>query len=281
MCWSWSCLKSQITVKDANPPKKMVEPEYIPPDLKSNVVLYRVSGMWPPLKRSYLYPLLSIAILLIIGIGYPFSQLMNIVFIDSIDIITDQCLISSTVVAGTVKGVNIYLQQSKLRKIFQLHKEMSEKWARGTDVREHFKTIAKNNVRILNLFIWMYMAGGTGVALQTIFSTPEKRLYASTYYVPFEFGKNPAVYFSVIVFQVICSFFYCFWNAIEDTYPVILILILCGHLDTLQTQLANLGVKEDAADTGIGRDRLSRKYYTELGNCVSYYQSCLRLVIPV
>lgn len=257
----------------------MAEPEYIPPDLKLNVALYRLSGMWPPLKRSYLYPILSFAILLIIGIGAPFSQLMNIFFVDSVDTAMDQCLISSTVVAGTIKGVNVYLQQSKLRKIFQLHKEMLGKWAKGTDVHEQFEKIAKNNVKVVKFFIWMYMAGGTGVALQTIFSTTEKRLYASTYFVPYEFGKNPAVYFPVIVFQVISSFGYCVWNAIEDTYPVILILMLCGHLDTLQMQLINLGIKDNALDLKIGRGPLNQKYYAELRNCVFYYESCLRLVI--
>lgn len=251
----------------------MVEPEYIPPDLKSNVALYRFYGMWPPLMKSYFYPLLTTIVLLIVGIRFPITQLVNIFLVDSVDEIINQCLIASVTVAGTVKGVNVYLQQSKLRKLFQLHREMLVIWAKGTDVQ--FETIAKNNVRILDLFIWMYIAGGIGIVLQAIFSTPGERIYESACLLPRQFGENLVVYYLVIGFQLSCVFFYCVANAIEDTYPVILNLMLCGHFDTLQKQLVNIGVEKVAPTIGY-HCRLNQKYYIQLGNCIYYYQSCLR-----
>lgn len=247
--------------------------EYIPPDLKSNVTLCRIFGMWPPFKKSHLYSLLSIIVLVIIGVGFPLSQLINIPLLSSVDKIMDQFLISCTAIAGTFKGINIYLQQMKIRELFQLHKKMLANHAKDHKERSKFLEIAKDNVTILKLFICMYLCGGTGVTLQTIFSSRENKLYLSTYLLPYEFAKSALVYYPVNVYQVLCTFCLCVWNAIADTYPIIMILMLCGHLDTLQAQLENLGIRREKY--------LNHKDYVELRNCVLYYQACLRSVMAI
>lgn len=254
--------------------------EYIPQDLKPHIICFRISGMWPPVLTSHSYNLLSILCIIFIGIGFPFTELMNIFFVDSVSKIIDHCLISSTVVSGTVKGVNLYVQQSKLRKIFRLHKDMMARYANGAAEKEKFQNITKHNLEIHNFFLYSYLTGSAGVALQVLLSNPESRLFASTYLLPYAFASQPLVYLTVIFYQNFCSFLFSIYNAVLDTYPVILILILCGHMDILQNRLMSLKAhkpkKTGKQDTKM--IDLDKEYYDELKECILYYESCLRCV---
>lgn len=257
----------------------MAEIEYIPPDLKTNIFYFRITGMWAPLKRSYLYHLLSIFILVVIGIGCPLTQIINVIFVDSLANFMDQLLVSVTVVAATVKGVNFYMQQKKVRRIFALHKRMLDRIDIGFNDSDDIKLqkIIRFNVLICKFFLYIYWCGLTAVGFQTIFSSPEKRLWPSTYFLPFESAKVPTVYMAGLIYQGFSEFWFCIWNAIEDTYPIIMVLMLCNHMEKLQNRLCRLGTIKLSRSIGNKNKRDSNKeFYVMLKDCSIYYEDCLR-----
>lgn len=258
---------------------KMAESDYIPPDLKTNMFYFRLSGMWPPLKTSYLYHLLTIFILAVIEIGSPLTQLINVIFVGSLADFMDQLLVSTTMVASTVKGVNFYMQQRKLRQVFQLHKRMLDRpdigFNDGDDVA--LQKVVRFNVFICKFFLCMYGCGITTVTLQVIFSSPEKRLWPSTYFLPFEFGKDPTIYLAGLIFQGFSEFWFCVWNAVEDTYPIIMILMLCNHMEKLQNRLCRLGrMKVKSSIRNELKLDSNAEFYYSLKDCSIYYEDCLR-----
>lgn len=252
-----------------------VEPEYVPHDLVPSIFVSRVSGMWPPIEKSYLYYLFALIVLCGIGIGCPLTQVMNVLFVDSITDVMDQCLISITMIASTWKGINLFVQCGRIREIFQLHREMLQQ--ANKQEKEKMLVVAKYNVRIFYFFVAMYMCGWTGVCMQTIFSNPEKRLWPSTYFLPFEFAKNGSVYIGVLLYQGISEVLFCLWNAMQDTYPIILILMLWEHVEQLQQRVLMLGSEETKVQNGNKTRPLSHsEHYRQLKECCIYYEKCLR-----
>lgn len=252
-----------------------VETEYIPPDLKPIILVSRISGMWPPMKKSCPYYLLTLIVFICIGIGCPFTQVMNVMFVDSVTDVMDQCLISITMIASTWKGVNLLMHHGKIREIFNLHREMLSYTNKKENGR--FQLLVMNNVRLFYFFVGMYMCGWTGVCCQTIFSTPEKRLWPSTFFMPFDFAKIPAVYLGVLFYQGLSEVLFCVWNAMQDTYPIIMVLMLCEHVDQLQQRVMSLGIKKKKMQNGRESRLVSEvEYYEELKKCCVYYEKCTR-----
>lgn len=251
-----------------------VEPEYIPPDLKPIVDFSRVSGMWPPIKRPNYYYLLSLIVFIGIGIGCPLTQVLNMLFVDSITDVMDQCLISITMFASAWKGVNLFIQHRKIREIFELHRDMLRHTSKAENDR--FSALAATNVRLYYFFIAIYMCGWTGVCCQTIFSSPEKRLWPSTYFLPLDVAKLPSVYLGVLFYQGLSEVLFCIWNALQDTYPIIMILMLCEHIDQLQERLKLLGIEQKKVQGKKSVLITDAEHYGQLKDCCIYYESCLR-----
>lgn len=254
---------------------EFIENEYIPPDLAPTITAAAISGMWPPLRRKGFYYILSFVVFFGIGVGCPATQLMNMAFVDSITDVMDQCLISITMIASAWKGFNMFMQSDRIREIFRLHRDMLEHTNKIE--RERFRILSVNNTRLYYFFIAMYMCGWTGVCFQTIFSSPEKRLWPSTYFLPFEFAKYRAVYLGGLLYQGLSEVLFCIWNALQDTYPIIMILMLYEHVDQLQKRIKKLGNIE-VNDGQQTRPLTDVEHFHQLKECCIYYEKCLTYV---
>lgn len=245
--------------------------EYIPPDIHLNISLFCYTGMWPPLKQSCLYTLWTTLLFATLGITFPLSQFMNVFFVNSIERAVDTAFFAITFLAGTLKAINIYKQQSNIRQIFALHKQMLQDSNKSVD-DERCMNIVQTNLVIVRFFLTLYFATWSIAVLQAIFSNPENRLWPSTYNLPYEFAKSDTVYLAVLFYQINSNLIFALWIALEDTFPVILILMLIGHVDKLRKRLENLCVK--CNDGQIGD--LNFLHYRQLKESCIFYENCLR-----
>lgn len=250
--------------------------DYIPAELKVAVFLFRYAGIWRPFQNSYRYTLLTIVWFIAIGLLLPFTQFINLYYCRSIEKMVDHFLMSVTCLNGTFKAINVYWQQKNIRKLFELHEIMLNKYNKKYDDGEAFARIRKNNIIILRVFVSLYVTTWALSGLQVIFTKPDNRLWPSTYNIPYEIFNGPKLYLIVLIYQGFAISIFSVWVAFEDTYPVILILLLCGHVDRLKNRLENLGTRYDDQKQDViayGNDKL---YYHELIECCVYYELCTR-----
>lgn len=244
--------------------------EYIPPDISLNFLIYRCSGMWSPLKKSHLYTMWTTVLLVVFGITYPLSLFINICYVKSIEAAVDVIVIAIPILTSTLKAINIYNHQSNIRHIFALHKKMLQSRNKNVDDTSKFATIQKTNRLLARSFSALYFATWVTILLQTIASKPADRLWSSTYNLPYEFAKSHTIYVIVLFYQGFSNMLFAVWIALEDTFPIILILMLIGHVDRLKKRLEHLALRSEGDIFN-----LKLLYYRQLKECCVYYEHCL------
>lgn len=214
--------------------------------LKYHILAFRVCGLWPNENGSWLYDCWSLIFLVVIALGFPLSQLVCVLFVDSVDAVVEHLVLTSTVVMASVKGFNVFVQKRKLVQLLDILNGMDEKVA--IDKRKYkgiFDPIRKSGAIISLMFVGAYGMAWIILALQVIFSTAEKRGgWSSTYLYPSEYLHKPSIYVGGLFYQAISNFILCILDALVDTYAVILVNILVGHIDVLKVQLQEFDTDE-------------------------------------
>lgn len=248
------------------PPK-----QNIPIELRTNIRVFRMSGMWPTptdtQAAAYRYDMLSVCVLLFIGISFPLSQIINVFLVHSVDDMMDHLFISLTIICGTVKGINIYCCRRRIQQIFDLHHEMMSK---GYFDHRLFANVRGKIQMIFRFFVVMYMSAWIFVGLYNVISVRGKRFWPATHHLHGKWTDNEFIYWTVFVYQAMANFCFCGWHAMEDTMSVILMLLLCGHIEVLMERFRCLGQSDGKLSLK------NRAYYENLKNCCAHYELCLK-----
>lgn len=208
--------------------------------------MFRFCGLWPNEKSGWLYQIWSIIFVVFVCFGFPISQLACIFFVDSVDAIVDHLILTSTVIIAVAKSINVMVRKRKMVQLFNALNAIDENLAiENRKYREIFDIIKKNCDRINNIFLGAYFVAWTILALQAIFSTGHTGGgWSSTYLYPSEFLQKPSIYVSGLFYQAASNLILCVLDAALDTYPVILLNTLSGHIDVLKIQLQEFDAKE-------------------------------------
>lgn len=218
--------------------------------LKLHVAIFRWCGFWPHENGSCLYDCWSVIFSVVVAIGFPLTQLVCVAFVDSMDKIVEHLVLSSTVVMASVKGFNVLIQKRKLVRMFSILDEMDENVA--IDKAKYikiFKNVAKRSRMMNSAFLAAYITSWSILVLQVIFSRVENREWSSTYLYPSAYWRQPSIYWSVLIFQAVSNLILVIEDAAVDTYAVVLLDILGGHIDALKIQLREFGAdRNDSID---------------------------------
>lgn len=214
--------------------------------LKYHILMFRVCGLWPNEKGSWLYDCWSTIFVVVVAIGFPLSQLVCVLFVDSVDAIVEHLVLSSTVVMATVKGINVLIQKRKLVQLFGILNQLDENVAiKKRKYQEIFDAIRKNCNNISLLFVAAYGVAWLILVLQAVFSNAGSSSgWSSTYLYPSEYLHKPSIYIGGLVYQATSNLLLCVLDAVVDTYSVILVNILVGHIDILKIQMQEFDAKE-------------------------------------
>lgn len=238
--------------------------------LKYHILSFRVCGLWRIENGSRLYDCWSAIFLTVVAFGFPFSQLMCFIFVDSVNGFVEQLLLTSTTIIAALKGFNIFVRKRKLAKLFEILNGMDDEVAiEPTKYRQVFDPLRKFFSIMSVMFLCTYGMAWVILAVQVIFSTPEKRAgWSSTYLYPSEYLHKPSIYVSGLFYQGASNFILCTADAAFDTFPVILLNILVGHIDVLKIQLQEI-------DTS-GRFKQDSTQYKALVCVCENYQKIVR-----
>lgn len=208
--------------------------------LKWHIRVFKFCGLWPPEDGSILYSMWVVFFTLTVNIGFPVSQLICVLYVDSVNAAVDHLLITSTVIMAAIKGVNVLAKKKIFVELLHLMKQLDE----TITPQEHdniFKKKFRNSNRLLSLFCVCYIGCWTCVSIQVIMSKPEHRLMSSTFLYPNAFLHQQAIYLGGIVFQSISNLFLVTVDIMVDTYGASLLYVLGGHIDILGQRLQSLG----------------------------------------
>lgn len=219
--------------------------------LNIHVTVFRVCGFWPNEDDGWLYNCWSTIFLIVVAIGFPLSQLSCVLFVDSVDETVEHLVLSSTVVMVTIKGFNVLIQKRKMVQLFNTLNAMDENVVINQEkYREIFGNVSKN-CRLLNqTFFGAYIMSWSILSSQIIFSNVEDRGWSSTYLYPSAYLRQPTIYWSGLIYQALSNLIIVILAAAVDTYAVILLNILNGHIEVFKVQLGEFpvagGLKNDS-----------------------------------
>lgn len=207
--------------------------------LKWHIRVFKLCGLWPPEDGSILYSIWIVIFTLAVNIGFPISQLICVLWVDSVNAAVDHLVITSTVIMAVVKGLNVLAKKKTFVELLRLMNELD-----ATVTSEEHDKIFKQKFRVsdglLLLFCANYIGSWTCVAIQVIMSSPAHRLWSSTYLYPSEFLHDHRIYFGGIIFQSISNLLLVFVDIVVDTYGASLLHVLSGHIEVLGRRFQEL-----------------------------------------
>lgn len=236
--------------------------------LKYHFKTFTFVGLWP--KSSIRYPFLyifwAVIVWLILGIFYPLSLILNLIFAESIFEMAERLVITSSVVVLVIKAINLISNRNGLRQLFVQLKELDDGISDELHVAE-MQSVIQISHRLYFSFLCSYISTCVLLVFQAIFSKPETRMWSSTYSYPYDWAHLSYVYVSGIFFQGISNHCIVVFAVAADTYGVILIHILAAHINILHSRLERLG--KCVRQSG-------REQYYDLIYCCKVYEKILR-----
>lgn len=242
--------------------------EFVPSGFKSHVLMMRVTGVWPTADDPSWYKWLTIAFFSFVGLLFPLSLLVNVLFANSIEEAMDYSFTSLSCWSSSFKTSMIFWQRQRVRELFRIHGRLSHGFGHNA---EHHTRVAQINTRVHVYLSIVYSVTVCTNVVQSIFSKPEDAILPSTTHFPFEFAQRRAVFWSLFVCQTLCVNCLIIWTGIDDSFFIALINTTCGHLTDLKERLKSLG--SDYTNADENRDL---RFCKEMFGCCKQYEECSR-----
>ena len=235
--------------------------------LKYHILVFKFGGLWPTEDASFLYHIYSLAMFIFVYIGFPLSQIWCVLFVDSVEKVVDQLVLTSTVWMASIKAVNLYSHKRSLQKLFGMLMQLDSR-VHGLNEQQQFEPIYKISRLLFNAFLVAYLSAWGCIGLQIIWAPPEKVVWTSTLLYPYGWAQGETIYKIGLAYQAASNFYLCIFDAAIDTYGVILLNILGGHIDTLGARLRGIGYSKVDAKSSL-------KSNAELLTCIKTYEICV------
>lgn len=208
--------------------------------LKWHIAVFKVTGLLSPEKPSNIYSYYSITVSILSFILFPLSALSCVFFLDSIDSIVENLILTSSSIMLAVKGFNLLIKQRVFVELLNTLKKLDVSVTQNEFQRIFLPKVGRSN-RLLLLFGLLCMLNWFCVALQVIVLPMEERMWLSTLLYPIEILHHPIIYVGGVVFQCLASLHQVSVACAVDTYCTPLIDTINGHYKVLGERLSVLG----------------------------------------
>lgn len=210
--------------------------------LKYHFKTFHFTGALPPPEQTVFHKIWSWIFFLIVGVLFPFSQILSIFFAKSINEMVDRLIITSSAVVVVAKGLNLYTKCQQLMDFFAILRLLDREITETRHINQ-FNKVIRDAHRLYYLFLYPFIATCVLLVFQTIYSRPEIRLWSSTFTYPFEWAQDVCIYVGGLFFQGIANTSMVIFAVSVDTYGVILIHVVTSHIKVLNESLEQLGAK--------------------------------------
>lgn len=236
--------------------------ENIPHGFRLQVFVMRLTGLLPTTNDPPWYKWLTIVFFCSVGILLPWSQLVNIVFVQTIPAAMHHSFLPLNFWATAFKAAVIHYRRDDIRQLFRIHDGL---W-RATGCGRKIDVNIREQIATATLYLMTWLA----VVVQSVLSESEDAMLPSTAHWPYDFAQAQAVYWIVLTLQIAISVGYIIWAAVGDLFYIGTINTACGHITQLNEQLKCVGT-----EIVTGED-LDLRFYKDLVECCRQYEDCLR-----
>lgn len=238
--------------------------------LKYHFKTFSLFGVWlkNEAENSRLYHFWTVIIFIVLGVLFPLSQIVNIIFVNSVTEMVDRSVITSSVVVVVIKALNLYANRKRLTELLNQLTDLDGEINELSHI-QHINLAIKFGHRLYFTFLYPYISTCVLLVFQTIYSRPEIRLWSSTYEYPFEWAHQTHIYVIGLFIQGIANTCVVIFAVAADTYGVVLIHLLSKHIVILQDRLECLGQNANQS---------ANEHYNELIFCCNVYEWILKYV---
>lgn len=206
-------------------------------NLNFHSLFFTFSGIFPAKEASTIRKILTVFFLYLISVGLSLSQTICIFYVKTIDEVIDHLLISSSMILGVIKAFAIQYQYTKSVAMESvLIKLDGFKLSRQSDLY----STKKKSMKITYSFIFAYHCAWAGVAIHTVMSPQEERLYSSTSLYPSAVLHHSVIYAVGLGYQCASNYIMCVLIAFLDAYGVVLLNVLNGHIQAIRIKLQSI-----------------------------------------
>lgn len=241
--------------------------EHIPRGFRSIVVLMRLTGAWPSIDDSPWYKRLAIAYLIFIGILFPLTLFVNVLYATTIEEIMNRLFYVTIIPVEAFKSCIIYWRCDKIRQLFRIHTSLL------ADHTENSNRVARENNLVHFTLTATYNLVWCVFAYQSVYLQADNAIFPSTSYWPYAFARSRTVFWLVLIYQALNCLCFSVWvGSMQDSFYISLINANCSQVADLKQRLASLGT----IDSVGGSDERDLRFYKGLVDCCKRYELCLR-----
>ncbi|XP_053955629.1 odorant receptor 59a-like [Anastrepha ludens] len=206
-------------------------------------VTLRYLGQMPPSNHyRYLYYLYSLALFIVITVGYPTHLMIGLIRSESKADIFKNMTINFTCLACSIKTIALWWRLADVQKIYRIILKLDTHIIQAEDVKL-YKLIAFRRAKQILYFV---LSVGLGAAISSEVATliggilGNWRLMYPAYF-PFDTERSALSYMAAHIYQCIGVTVQIFQNVINDTFPPIALAMLAGHVRMLNVRVARIG----------------------------------------
>lgn len=212
---------------------------------KWHILDFWACGLWPSKTRSSFYTCYSILISMFAFVLYPISSLVCVFFMNTVDAIVDNLVLTSSLILVSMKALNLLIHQQKLVEILCILKKL-DKTISPQEYQLIFASIFKRSNVLFFCFFGNFIMCYVTVLLLVLVSDPGHRTWSSTYLYPIEILHHRIIYFGGVVIQGISNLLQVVVDVSFDTYGASLMDLASGHIKLLGKRLSVLGTNKES-----------------------------------
>lgn len=209
--------------------------------IKLQLQAFGLLGMLPNKDSSKLYKSWGIVVFLTGGIGFVLCEMISVFYVQSTDDLVKELLLLVTSTTVAIKLLLFHLNREHLISLLSILEKIDEKVGRLQENRI-MANVYKNSRRITIVFFVLYMGSLSSLFLELPFLERNERTWKSTALVPNDFAQSN--FYNLLIFEIIANTFNCLICFAIDSNSLIIMNLLCGHIDVLALQIRQLGTQQ-------------------------------------
>lgn len=224
--------------------------------IKYQMKIFKIFGLRPSDPSSVLLFIWSFIVFVLAGLGLVISQGTSMLFASSLNDFIEQLLLFCTTSTVTMKIYVFYFNQKSLTKVLVMLRKADGNLKTHQDF-DMMNDVYKICSRITIFYTFVYCGTVSSMFCQLPFLAREELTWKSTSLLPYQFAKDPKLYYCVLISQAVGNSMNCAISWAIDTYGLLLTLLLSKHFEVLGLHIANVG---------------SNLKEVQLIDCLKYYE---------
>lgn len=224
--------------------------------IKYQIKIFKIFGLRTSDPSSVSLFIWSFIVFVLAGLGLVLSQGISMLYASSLNDFIEQLLLICTTSTVAMKMIVFYCNQKSLTNALKSLREVDGNLKTHQDV-DMMNDVYKICSRITIFYGCMYCGNMLSLFCQLPFMAREALTWRSTTLLPYQWAKDPTVYYSVLISQAIGNSMNCVISWAIDTYGLVLTLLLSRHFEVLGSHFEHFD---------------SHSHKSRLIDCLKYYE---------